>query len=91
MDKYDENGERISKPLHEDIVDSEEFSTVDFGLSGDVIEYIRLKAHVGASKIELTKKLDHIPEDELQETIDVLTDEGTLRFNGKMYFIRNNE
>lgn len=91
MEKYDENGERISKPLREDIVDSEQFSTVDFGLSGDVIEYIRLKANVGASKVELIKKLGHIPEEELQSTIQVLTNEGTLRFNGKMYFIQNNE
>ena len=90
MDKY-EDGERVSKPLREDIIDSEEFSTIDFGLSGDVIEYIRLKANVGASKVELIKKLDHIPEEELQSTIQVLTNEGTLRFNGKMYFIQNDE
>ena len=89
MERYDENGERISKPLREDIVDSEQFSTVDFGLSGDVIEYIRLKANVGASKIEMVKKLDHIPEDELNDTIEILTTDGTLRFNGKMYFIQN--
>ncbi len=90
MDKY-EDGERVSKPLREDIIDSEEFSTVDFGLSGDVIEYIRLKANVGASKIELVKKLDHIPEDELADTIQVLTNDGVLRFNGRMYFIQDDE
>lgn len=88
MDKF-EDGERVSKPLREDIVDSEEFSTVDFGLSGDVIDYIRLKSSVGASKFELIKKLNHIPEDELQEAINLLTDDGILRFNGKMYFIQN--
>ncbi len=90
MDKY-EDGERVSKPLREDIIDSEEFSTVDFGLSGDVIEYIRLKANVGASKFELIKKLDHIPEDELEGTIQILTNDGVLRFNGRMYFIQDDE
>lgn len=85
MDRF-VDGERVSKTLREDFEDHEYFEEDEIGLPGTILEIVRLKGVIGASKREIHTKLLQYEETDVDNALIALMRKEILRFNGKMYF-----